>query len=289
MPPKPSASTPTPPPTPNPNPAFAHTCLSTAPPCSYSSSSKRADLSRRAVEGLRRLSLDREQVLARLWEIANLSPEMTRGSITGQVKAISMIVAMENLIPDRLAVSSQKKSAHAPTQPQIYAAACPPRPAVGRARQEATTIDPQPRPAPDQEEERPGSTGVAPPGPGPSQPTFATSLSPSQAPPVATYVPLFASVPDLGGGFAYKEPLCPPPLSSQSYKRTQKYQVLKIAVLETVSRPQTLGAGCPICPDFLRRFVALIHSMRLSLMKGAHADLSSTAWQEIGVKPVLWT
>jgi hypothetical protein len=29
----------------------------------------------------------------------------------------------------------------------------------------------------------------------------------------------------------------------------------------------------------------LIHFMRLSLMKGAHADLSSTAWQEIGVKP----
>jgi hypothetical protein len=41
----------------------------------------------------------------------------------------------------------------------------------------------------------------------------------------------------------------------------------------------------PIFPDFLRRLVALIHSMRLSLMKGAHADLSSTAWQEMGVKP----
>jgi hypothetical protein len=41
----------------------------------------------------------------------------------------------------------------------------------------------------------------------------------------------------------------------------------------------------PRCPDFLRRLVALIHSMRLSLMKGAHADLSSTEWQEIGVKP----
>jgi len=25
--------------------------------------------------------------------------------------------------------------------------------------------------------------------------------------------------------------------------------------------------------------------VRLSLMKGAHADLSSTAWQDIGVKP----
>jgi hypothetical protein len=29
----------------------------------------------------------------------------------------------------------------------------------------------------------------------------------------------------------------------------------------------------------------LIYFMRLSLRKGAHADLSSTAWQEIGVKP----
>jgi hypothetical protein len=45
------------------------------------------------------------------------------------------------------------------------------------------------------------------------------------------------------------------------------------------------NAGCPICPDILRRPVALIHSVRLSLMKGAHAGLSSEAWQEIGVKP----
>ena len=107
-----------------------------------------ADLSRRAVEGLRRLNLDREQVLARLWEIANLSPEMTRGSITGQVKALSMIVAMQNFIPDRFAVSSEKKSPPATTHPQIYPAACPPRPAVGRAPQQATTIDPQPGPCP---------------------------------------------------------------------------------------------------------------------------------------------
>jgi hypothetical protein len=41
----------------------------------------------------------------------------------------------------------------------------------------------------------------------------------------------------------------------------------------------------PHGPDFLWRLVALIHCMRLSLMKGAHADLSSTAWREIGVKP----
>jgi hypothetical protein len=43
----------------------------------------------------------------------------------------------------------------------------------------------------------------------------------------------------------------------------------------------------PHCPDFLWRLVALIHSMRLSLTKGARADLSGMAWQEIGVKPIL--
>jgi hypothetical protein len=62
-------------------------------------------------DGLHRLNPDREQVLKRLWEIANLSPDMTRGSITGQVKAISMIVAMQNFIPDRHGLSAEKKSA----------------------------------------------------------------------------------------------------------------------------------------------------------------------------------
>jgi hypothetical protein len=40
------------------------------------------DLSRRAVEGQPQLNVSRDQVLTRLWEIANLGPEMTRGSIT---------------------------------------------------------------------------------------------------------------------------------------------------------------------------------------------------------------
>ena len=62
-----------------------------------------------------RRNLDREQVLDRLWEIAHLSPEMTRGSITGQVKALSMIIAMQNFIPSRFALSSEKKSAPATT------------------------------------------------------------------------------------------------------------------------------------------------------------------------------
>jgi hypothetical protein len=61
-------------------------------------------LSRRAVEELRRLKLGHEQILARRWEIAKLNPEMTRGNITGQLKALSIIVAIEGLIPDRRAV-----------------------------------------------------------------------------------------------------------------------------------------------------------------------------------------
>ncbi len=121
-----------------------------------------SDLSRRAVDEQRRLNLNREQVLARLWEIANLSPEMTRGSITGQVKALAMIVAIEGLIPDRRAVPAQNKTAPLPIA-QIYQAACPPRPAVGLAGQQRETANPQPDPELAQEEDepaRPASPGL---------------------------------------------------------------------------------------------------------------------------------
>jgi hypothetical protein len=37
-------------------------------------------------------------------------------------------------------------------------------------------------------------------------------------------------------------------------------------------------------PDFLLTLVASVHSMRPSLRKGAHASLSSAAWQEIRVR-----
>jgi hypothetical protein len=51
------------------------------------------------VEGLRKLNLGRDQILTRLWELANLSSEATRGIITGRIKVLSMIVAIEGLIP----------------------------------------------------------------------------------------------------------------------------------------------------------------------------------------------
>ena len=52
-------------------------------------------------EGLRKLNIGRDQILDRLWELATLSHEATRGSIVGQMKALAMIVAIEGLIPDR--------------------------------------------------------------------------------------------------------------------------------------------------------------------------------------------
>ena len=59
-------------------------------------------------EEQRRLNLGRERVLARLWEIADLDPDMTRNSMSAQMKALSMIVAIEGLIPDRNTRSSRR-------------------------------------------------------------------------------------------------------------------------------------------------------------------------------------
>ncbi len=74
----------------------------------------RQQLLEQEAEGLRRFTASRERVLTRLWEIADMSPEMTRGSITGQVKVLSMIVAIEGLIPDRRAGSVEKQPAPPP-------------------------------------------------------------------------------------------------------------------------------------------------------------------------------
>ncbi len=163
------------------------------------------------VEGLHRLNLDREQVLNRLWELANLSSEMTRGSITGQVKAVSMIVAILNLIPGRHAISSENKSPAAPT-PQIHTGAW-------LRRHKAATTDPQPSPAPPvppapacrgaQQKDSParpelanGPAAQAPPKPNPSQFTAEGATPP--------YPPLYNSVPDLGIPLPIKNPFLDP-------------------------------------------------------------------------------
>jgi hypothetical protein len=85
-----------------------------------------------------RQCISREQVLTRLWEIATMSPEMTRNSATAQVKAISLIVAIEGLIPDR----KQKSSAQPLPKANIYRAPwLPKRP--GEAEQASPDLAPR--------------------------------------------------------------------------------------------------------------------------------------------------
>ena len=73
-------------------------------------------------EAMRTRNAHREQILARLWQLANLDPEATRGSIAGQIKAMSMIVAIEGLIPDRRRPAASAHAAAPAQTPQTYAA-----------------------------------------------------------------------------------------------------------------------------------------------------------------------
>jgi hypothetical protein len=157
---------------------------------------------------LRRFNVSRDQVLTRLWEIANMGPERTRNSMSAQVKAVSMIVAIEGLIPDRhsarRAVSAQNKPAPPPDHSGFYT------PEWMRNQQNGESIDPQPPLAQAQEEgtapelqSNPGSTDDPPPPvssptpdptpvlpestlPGPLNPSQATSWVPRV--PMADYL-----------------------------------------------------------------------------------------------------
>jgi hypothetical protein len=155
-------------------------------------------------EELRRFKLSRDQILARLWEIANLDPERTRGSVSAQVKALSMIVAIEGLIPDRRAVSAQNKPAPPPVHPPFYVAEW------RRTQQDGESVHPQPPSATAEEEaapefqSAPGWADDPPPpvsGPTPdptpnlSESTFPGPLNPSQTT-SSPHPPMSASLPD---------------------------------------------------------------------------------------------
>jgi hypothetical protein len=154
-------------------------------------------------EEQRRLNLGRERVLARLWEIADLDPDMTRNSMSAQIKALSMIVAIEGLIPDRntdrRAGSAQNKSAPPPVHPQIDTAAW-------LREQQGNTTGPDsvrdehepgvPHPPPGEAADAPSHLGST---PGPdfdsSQSIFARPSSPSEATSPARHAPVSASAP----------------------------------------------------------------------------------------------
>ena len=98
----------------------------------------------------RRFSVGRDLVLKRLWEIANMEPERTRSSMSAQVKAISMIVAIEGLNPDRRAVSARNQPAAPPPDHVGFY-----KSAWLRKQGEENSGDTQPAPAPVQEQTEP--------------------------------------------------------------------------------------------------------------------------------------
>jgi hypothetical protein len=168
----------------------------------------------RAVDKERRKEQRREQVLDRLWELAKLGPESTRNSITGQVKALQMIVAIEGLIPDRRAGSAENKSAPPLPPASIY-------PAAWLPGQQGKAIDPQPDPAPAQEEDElqpaepePVPAAAVEPPPPPARPigpaydrsesVFANLFHPSESTPWTPQAPAFAPARDTRVPFSIK-------------------------------------------------------------------------------------
>jgi len=134
-------------------------------------------------EGLRQLSLGRDQVLARLWELANLSHEVTRGSIAGQIRALAMIVAIEGLIPDRRSSPPETKPTAPPVDAPFYksqwlreqqhqpVAEEPGDPVAGTKTPPAAAQIPHPEPAP--EPHAAGANAASSPNLDPPQPSLA--------------------------------------------------------------------------------------------------------------------
>jgi hypothetical protein len=145
---------------------------------------------------MRPFTVGRDQVLTRLWEIANMGPERTRNSMSAQVKAISMIVAIEGLIPDKRAVQNQP--APPPVHPGFYKAAwlrqqegesTDPQPA--QAREEGPASEPQSAPAQADEPHHPVSTPTPNPTPNLGESAFSVRpLNPSQTTSPVPRVPM---------------------------------------------------------------------------------------------------
>jgi hypothetical protein len=100
----------------------------------------------------RRFTITRDQILTRLWEIGAISPEITRGSLAGQVKALSMIAAIEGLIPDRRAASARNQPVPSPVKANIYESEWL------RAQRTGETLEPTPEPSPAAPQEEPATT-----------------------------------------------------------------------------------------------------------------------------------
>jgi hypothetical protein len=129
-------------------------------------------------EGLRKLNLGRDQILERLWQLANLSHELTRGNIAGQIKALTMIVAIEGLIPDRRSSPPETQPKAPPVNAEIYESEWLRKPQHQAAGPQATYEDPADTLTPSEAQPRtPQLPGPQPPPPLDPQPSLAKPLT----------------------------------------------------------------------------------------------------------------
>jgi hypothetical protein len=136
---------------------------------------------RPACPGLPWVRVSRDQILDRLWEIAKMNPEITRGSLTGQVKAISMIVAIEGLIPDRRAASARNQPAPPPVTADIYEAEWLRNQQTGE--NDGENVDPLRTPSQEEAASGPSSTPDGPPPTAEPTPAPASAVSQHRAAP----------------------------------------------------------------------------------------------------------
>jgi hypothetical protein len=157
------------------------------------------------VEALRQRNLGRDRTLARLWELADLSPEATRGSIAGQVKAMAMIVAIEGLIPDRRQPQTQSHSTTSLPKPQIYVADWL------RKQRECEAQGPEPADVVAGSEAQPATTEALDPEPSHQQATNTSSPDPDQNQSSTMNRETGSSVPDAANGtiFDANDPRAP--------------------------------------------------------------------------------
>ena len=119
---------------------------------------------------LRNLNLGRDRILTRLWELAALSSEATRGSIAGQIKALSMISAIEGFIPPTAAsLHPRRNPSPRPAMRKSTTPAGDPRTSLPRPSSRPIPL-PQPRPSPS----RPASPSLR-------SPTMPANLTPSSS------------------------------------------------------------------------------------------------------------
>ena len=133
-------------------------------------------------EGLRKLNVGRDKVLERLWELATLPPDATRGNINGQIKALAMFAAMGGLFPAAPAAQPEQPSAPPPVKAQIYVADWrreQPGPQAEAVPDEPSLQDPSVPASPSAPESAPGSSSDLPPLPQP--PPFSPPGKPGMA------------------------------------------------------------------------------------------------------------